>query len=322
VTILVESEDLQAQIWAIVGNIYPPLIDLIELKNHDHDGSPTVQLTASGLATDAVETAKIKNLHVTSVKLAAGAVVAGKIAAGAVNTSEIATNAVTGPEIANAAVGQAEIANEAVIAGKIATNAVSNSKIANGAVTSAKLGANAVIAGKIASGAINSSSDFASGVVDDSAIGAQQVGSSELKSDAVTAGKIAVGGVAATNELANNIVDDTKIGNRVVALCKRQGSNPGNWASEGTTDYIPTNVRMQVGSIEWTGGANNKGNKSVTFPIAFPDIPLVFAIASHGHADFNVCANANPNNAVIYWESLDGAQYTSVTLHWLAIGAE
>ena len=68
------SEDMQAQIYAIVGDTNPPLLDLIDLKVHNHDGSPTVQLLASGLATNAVETAKIKNLNVTSAKLAADAV--------------------------------------------------------------------------------------------------------------------------------------------------------------------------------------------------------------------------------------------------------
>jgi hypothetical protein len=75
VTILVESEDLQAQIWAIVGDIYPPLIDLIELKAHNHDGSPTVQIPAGSLATDAVIAGNIANGAVDAIATLANNIV-------------------------------------------------------------------------------------------------------------------------------------------------------------------------------------------------------------------------------------------------------
>jgi len=44
VALVVQYEDLQEQIYAIVGDVNPPLIDLIDLKAHDHDGSPTVKI--------------------------------------------------------------------------------------------------------------------------------------------------------------------------------------------------------------------------------------------------------------------------------------
>lgn len=82
------SEDMQAQIYAIVGDTNPPLIDLLEVKAHDHT-TDTPQIPAAGLATDAVETAKIKSYNVTSIKLAPDSVIAGKIADGAVDDPDI-----------------------------------------------------------------------------------------------------------------------------------------------------------------------------------------------------------------------------------------
>jgi hypothetical protein len=44
VALLVEYEELQAQIWAIVGDTNPPLIELIQLKAHFHDGITTERI--------------------------------------------------------------------------------------------------------------------------------------------------------------------------------------------------------------------------------------------------------------------------------------
>jgi hypothetical protein len=162
VTILVESEDLQAQVWAIVGDIYPPLIDLIELKAHNHDGSPTVQLTVSGLANDAVETVKIKNSHVTAIKLAADSVITSKILNGNVTADKLATDAVIAGKIADDGVVAGNIADDGVVAGNIANNAVEAGQIAP----------NAVIAGKIADNAV-AANEIVNNVVDDSKIGAR-----------------------------------------------------------------------------------------------------------------------------------------------------
>ena len=255
------SEDMQAQIYAIVGDTNPPLIDLIELKIHNHDGSPTVQIGASGLAANAVETAKIKNLAVTDAKIAAGAITASKMAVDSVGTGAIVANGVDSDEIkANA-----------VIAGKIAPNAVGSNELVNQAVTYAKI--------------------------------------ADLNVD--------------TLQLANNAVDDTKAGNRVPQFYRRQGDGSSCWSSEGVTTVIPTTVRMQAGAIEWTGSAAIAGSKLVTFPVAFSDVPLVFAITSHAHAFINVASSPASNTVTIYWQSTDfSTTFTSVTIHWFAIGPE
>jgi len=92
VALVWESEDLQDQIWAIVGDTNPPLIDLLELKPHNHDGSPTVQIGPSGLATDAVIAGKIADAGVVAGNLASGAVSA---------TGQLANNIVDDAKIGN-----------------------------------------------------------------------------------------------------------------------------------------------------------------------------------------------------------------------------
>ena len=72
-------------------------------------------ITSAKLVTDAVETAKIKNLNVTSGKLAANAVIAGKVATNAVEAGDIATGGVTAGDIATGGVSAtAQLANDIV----------------------------------------------------------------------------------------------------------------------------------------------------------------------------------------------------------------
>jgi hypothetical protein len=79
---------------------------------------PDGSITAAKLATDAVETAKIKDLNVTT----------GKLALLSVDTGQIAANAVT----------TAKILNANVTTGKIATGAVTTTELGAAAVTKAK----------------------------------------------------------------------------------------------------------------------------------------------------------------------------------------
>ena len=86
-------------------------------------------ITAAKLATDAVETAKIKNLNVTTGKLADLAVVVGKLADNAVETTKIKDLNIT----------TSKIADNAVTTAKILDSNITTNKIANANVTLAKL---------------------------------------------------------------------------------------------------------------------------------------------------------------------------------------
>ncbi len=253
---------LQNQINAIVGDMNPPLIDLLEVKAHTHDGSDTVQIEAAGIAGGAVESSKLATDAVTAGKIADDGVVAGNLATGAVDA-----------------------------AAALASNVVETPKIKNLAVTSAKLAADAVTAGKIAD-------------------------------DGVVAGNLAAGAVDALAALANNIVDDTKLGNRVLALIKRKGGSATDWSLQGSTTYTPGAVRMQVGSVMWSGAAADYGSVAVNFPVAFSQIPIAFAITNMGVGYFSCGVVTTATNVTIHWQLIGGGTVTNVYLLWLAIGAE
>lgn len=65
-------------------------------------------VSATGLASDAVTTAKILDANVTEAKLASGAVTAAKIGSDAVTTAKIQDNAVTQAKLADRVIGSAE----------------------------------------------------------------------------------------------------------------------------------------------------------------------------------------------------------------------
>jgi hypothetical protein len=94
------------------------VIDGANLKSTVADGSTIVQdggtkklgipasgITATQLAADAVETAKIKNANVTTAKLATGAVTANELAMDSVSTVKIQDGAVTAAKLASGVAG-------------------------------------------------------------------------------------------------------------------------------------------------------------------------------------------------------------------------
>lgn len=111
---------LQNQINAIVGDMNPPVIDLLEIKDHRHiDGEGAT-----------IPTAGLQEQSVTESKIDPGAVIESKIGIGAVTVDRIGTNAVT----------SSKLINNAVVAGKIADGAVDTAALANNAVDDAKVG--------------------------------------------------------------------------------------------------------------------------------------------------------------------------------------
>lgn len=145
------------------------------------------------------------------------------------------------------------------------------------------------------------------------------VGTSELAIDAVENENIAANAVE-TDNLVNNAVFEDKIGERVLGLDRRQGGDINDWDDPGPTNRTPGNLRMRVGSIQWTGGAVGNGTKSVTFPIAFANTPLVFITA----LDYEVIGSPlapGTTGFTINWKSTVGAK-TAITFFWMAIGDE
>jgi len=149
------------------------------------------------------------------------------------------------------------------------------------------------------------------------------VGSAALANNAVDT--LAIQDDAVTNaKIADDAVDDTKAGNRVPQFYRRQGGEASNWNKAGSTDYIPTAVRMQAGAIEWSGTAASIGFQNVTFPVAFSDDPLAWAsVDTTGDTkDIILTLGKTSSILVIYWKDVNANTHTSLTFNWLAIGPE
>jgi alpha-tubulin suppressor-like RCC1 family protein len=144
------------QLWADTSGT--PVLKFLESKSPDVWKIITTQgdaqVNAATLATDAVETAKIKDLNVTTGKLALLAVDTAQLAAGAVETAKIEDLNVTTAKLALLAVNTAQLAASAVSTAKIASSAVTTDKIRDAAVTEAKLGTASVTVNKLGTDAV------------------------------------------------------------------------------------------------------------------------------------------------------------------------
>jgi len=151
-----DSLTVIGQLWADTSST--PVLKFLESKSPDvwkivvTQGD--AQVNPATLATDAVETAKIDDLAVTTAKIALLGVDTAQLAADAVETAKIDDLAVTTAKIALLGVDTAQLAASAVEAAKIATSAVETDKINALAVTEAKIGAAAVTEAKLGTDAV------------------------------------------------------------------------------------------------------------------------------------------------------------------------
>jgi hypothetical protein len=118
------------------------------------DGAITTIKLDGTAGTEAVTTAKIRDLNVTTAKIADLNITTGKIADLNVTTGKIADLNITTGKIADLNVSTGKLADLAVTTGKIADLNVSTGKLADLAVTSGKLGNDSVTSAKIANGAV------------------------------------------------------------------------------------------------------------------------------------------------------------------------
>ena len=236
-----------------------------------------------------------------------------------------------------AMVGTNEIDNLAVTIAKINNSAVTDPKLRNSAGLSV-IGRSAAGAGAVADitaaadnqvlrrsgaalgfGTVNTDG-ITNLAVTTAKIDNLGVTSGKIGAGAVIAGKIAAGGVDVTGCLANDIVDDTKVGNRVPQFYRRQGGNAADWSINGANNYTPTTVRMQGGSILTSAVAD----VTVTFPVAFSNVPIVYITNGSSAATGDMSAQLVSFNAtqfVVRYINAAGARQIA-QVHWLAIGPE
>lgn len=201
-----------------------------------------------------------------------------------------------------------------VATANIDDSAVTTVKIADANVTTAKLASSAVDENKIATSVAGSGLAGGAGSALSVNVDASTI---EINADTL---RVKDAGIS-TAKLATDSVDDTIVGNRVPQFRRRQGGDVSDWRTVGTTTYTPTAVRMQAGAIQWTGSLASSGTQAVTFPEAFSNAPLAWAIATSN--DINVAISSpSTTGFTISWKSISGSNTTSLVFYWQAIGPE
>ncbi len=139
-------------------------------------------------------------------------------------------------------------------------------------------------------------------------------------------------GAAVTEILQANITgwigtDDTPYVELVIysegmQLYRRQGGHPTDWEDSGGTTYIPGLVRMQVGSIAWSGAPTAEGSVVVTFPVPFSEVPLAWATPKGASVGVGI-SNLTATTMEIFFRVLEDNQIVSaLNIYWQAIGPQ
>lgn len=121
-----------------------------------------------------------------------------------------------------------------------------------------------------------------------------------------------------TAKIAADAVTDAKLVYGKVRA--RQGGSATSWITAGTTtyDYSGTNTFIQVGSI-----SADATPKTVTFPVAFNQIPLVFltVLTGAGANTFARLGNDTTTTTCAITVVTDGGlANTGQVVQWMAIG--
>ena len=160
VTAPLDTLSVIGQLW-VDSSTSPPTLKTLESKSPSEVWKivPTQgdgQVNAASLTADAVETAKIKDLNVTTGKVALLAITEALLGAESVETGKIKDLNVTTGKVALLAITSAQLSASAATAAKIATSAVETDKLNNASVTEAKLGTASVTNTKLGTDAVTS----------------------------------------------------------------------------------------------------------------------------------------------------------------------
>ena len=129
--------------------------------------------------------------------------------------------------------------------------------------------------------------------------------------------------VAGTPVNATNM-NHIEQGIKEASISNRQGGDPTDFHMHGTTNYVPTNQKIQIGVGEWSSGGApaNSGSFTITFPVAFSDTPMLFLNCmindSNSPIVFVVTVISNSTAEVSWTMSETGA--SDVQYSWMAIG--
>lgn len=135
------------------------------------------------------------------------------------------------------------------------------------------------------------------------------------------------GQLNAANALTDGSISGAKVAADAISDAKlifgklrsRQGGSASNWSTAGTTtfDYSATDVFIQAGTI-----ANDASPKTITFPTAFSQVPIVVAwpTTAVGVNCYVSNVQATASNFTCQVVTDAGVANTAQTVSWLAIG--
>lgn len=122
-------------------------------------------------------------------------------------------------------------------------------------------------------------------------------------------------------QMADDAITAAKMINGMIY--RRKGGSASSWATGGSTDYdySATDVKIQTGTFV----KSITGEESVTFPVAFSQVPLCFvsmasANAANGYVRYKVSSTSTTTLGGIQCFNDAGAALTNEQVAWLAIG--
>jgi H-type lectin domain-containing protein len=108
----------------------------------------------------------------------------------------------------------------------------------------------------------------------------------------------------------------------------RQGASATDWSIGGTSfNFTPASAKIQVGrtsliSTTTADGSYFKGTLTITFPVAFAQVPLVFATLSPTSLNANLITVevSSPSTTQVTLTVYSHASISVAGVNWLAIG--
>jgi hypothetical protein len=182
--------------------------------------------------------------------------------------------------------------NAAAVSGtEIADDAIDSNHIADGAIDLAHMSANSVDSDQYVDGSIDRV-HLAADIVDGTKIADDSINSEHYVDGSIDQEHLSVGASKVTN---------------------RQGGSATNWNTVGTTNYAAASARIQCGVIL------TSGTITVTFPVAFSQVPVVFLTSGFHNQIASVDAvTASGFTGVL---EFSGDSPSDKNVNWLAIGA-
>lgn len=118
--------------------------------------------------------------------------------------------------------------------------------------------------------------------------------------------------------------EQSEIGGKVIG---RQGGSPSAWDTYGTNNYTPSGVKIQTGVVNVpnsniAAGSYFYGSVTVTFPVAFTNVPMVICSCQFAGTNVMKASASSPSTTQVTIFILTSVSVTGANMPvaWMAIG--